>query len=100
MTAPPAIGRGEAPVAGGTSSTNFSPNSVLGSRRAETLAGICGTIAGSRASRSVAPRPSAVISRTSPTMTPRSFTSAPGLSCMPTWSARSDTQVTGVNALR
>src|SRR5258705_8775715 len=100
MTAPDRSAAGGTPSAGGaTRSTYFSPNRVFGTRRAMTLAGMRGTIAGSSARCNDAPAPSAVISRTSPTTTPRTFTSAPRPSCIPVWSVRTVTQVTGVNAL-
>ena len=61
---------------GTSSSTNFSPNRVLGRIRAVVLAGMIEAFDGSIASERVAPSPLELISRTSPTMTPRIFTSA------------------------
>ena len=69
-----------------TRSTNFSPNSVLGSRRALTLLGISPTMLGVSARSTVAFAPLELTLRTSPTIRPRSFTSAGGASWLPTWS--------------
>ena len=62
---------------GMTRSTNFCPKSVLGRIRATTFCGISLALAGCSASLMVAPLPVVLTPRTSPTMIPRSFTSAP-----------------------
>nr|WP_051802061.1 hypothetical protein [Actinocatenispora sera] len=98
-TAPAAIGV-PAGCAGGVSDTYFCPNSVLGSIDADTLAGIRGTEPGSSATVSRAVRPSAAMSRTWPTTTPRSFTSAWRSSCSPVWSVTTVTVTAGVNTCR
>jgi hypothetical protein len=79
----PAVSRAGAGLAGMTRSTYRSPNSVVGTIRAVTFAGIRGTIPGWMASSSRAPLPSAEICRTSPTSTPRTLTSAPRCISLP-----------------
>jgi hypothetical protein len=98
MTSPSWIGSVDAP-SGGTSATNRSPNRVRGSSRAWTLRGMNVIRSGSSANRSEAVWPSLSIDRTCPTTTSRSFTSAFWLSCSPTRSVRSVTQVTASKAL-
>jgi len=63
----PAVSLADAGLAGMTRSTYRSPNSVVGTIRAVTFAGISGTMAGWMASSIFAPVPSAEICRTSPT---------------------------------
>jgi hypothetical protein len=68
---------------GGTSATYFSPNSVLGRIRALTAREISLTWSGLSDRFTVASSPSVETERTSPTMMPRSFTSACVFSCRP-----------------
>src|SRR5688572_285576 len=78
--------------------TNRSPNSVLGSSRAVTSAGIWSRYSGLSAIEIVAPSTSASTSRTSPTMTPRTLTSEASCSWLPAVSVSSVTMATSVNA--
>ncbi len=82
-----------------TRSTNFSPKSVLGRMRATTFCGISLAFAGCSASRMVAPFPVVLTPRTSPTMMPRSLTSAPSASWFPMWLVFNVTGVTVMNVL-
>ena len=82
--------------AGATRSTNRSPNSVFGSSRADTLAGIRSTISGFSASLRVAPLPVVSIERTSPTIRPRILTSEEVCSCEPIRSVSRLTMTTEV----
>ncbi len=84
---------------GMTRSTNFWPKRVLGRIRATTSCGISLAFAGCSASLMMAPSPVVLTLRTSPTMIPRSFTSAPSASCVPMWLVFSVTGVTVMNVL-
>ncbi len=86
-------------VVGSTRFTYRSPNSVFGSSRADTSFGIRSTLSGCSASSSSAPSPVLRIARTSPTISPRTFTSDEVISWLPTWSVFSVTVTTLVNAL-
>ena len=68
---------------GTTRDTYFSPNSVLGTIAPVTLAGIVCSWLGKMPSRTVAPWAVASKPSTSPTMTPRIFTSARSGICSP-----------------
>ena len=69
---------------GTCNATYFSPNNVFGTIRADTFSGMRWACAGSIARESVAPSPLDSIRRTSPTSSPRIFTSASAGSCRPT----------------
>ncbi len=95
----PALRCASAGSSGTTSETNFSPNRVLGSSRACTFAGMLRACAGSRASTIVARSPSELISRTSPTSTPRTLTSDSSCIWLPMRSVSSVTLTTGTKTL-
>ena len=82
ITAPAAIGV-ELGCAGSSRLTYFWPNSVFGMIVASTFAGMIERRDGVMASSSRACVPSALIDRTSPMRTPRSFTSAGGSKLSP-----------------
>src|SRR5215207_6054222 len=98
MTSPSAS-RSWTGASGSTRETNRSPNSVLGSSRADTSAGIWSRYAGSIASSISAPSALASTSRTSPTITPRTLTSEASCSWLPAVSVSSVTRATSVKAL-
>ena len=79
--------------------TYFSPNSVLGTIAAVTLAGIVSQLTGEDAERTVAPWAVASKPSTSPTMTPRIFTSARSGICSPMVDASRVTSSKWVNFL-
>src|SRR3954469_21527209 len=100
MTSPSASGRTPGPVLSGvTSSTYFWPNNVLGRMRACTFDGMSEIWFGFIASFSVASSPLVCSTLTSPTLTPRNFTSALRLSWLPMRSVRSCTGMVLMNAL-
>ena len=82
MVAPGRRGSGDGSC-GTTRETYFSPKRVLGTIAPVTLAGIESSWPGKMPSRTVAPWSVAVKPRTSPTITPRSFTSARSGICRP-----------------
>ncbi len=82
MVSPALIGEADA-SSGMIRETYFSPKSVLGTIDAVTLSGIVSTWLGKSPSVSSAPSAVALMSSTSPTMTPRIFTSARAGSCSP-----------------
>ncbi len=84
---------------GGTRATYFSPNSVFGRIRALTALEISFTWSGLSASSTVASSPSVETLRTSPTMMPRSFTSACWFNCRPMWLVFSSTSIVLVKTL-
>ena len=95
----PLSSRAATGVTGRIRSTYRSPNRVVGTISAVTLAGSSLLMLGWIASVSVAPLPLAVIERTSPTCTPRTSTCACGCSSLPTLSVYRVTVSTGVNCL-
>src|SRR3954452_24509923 len=100
MTSPSASGRTPGPVLSGvTSSTYFWPNKVLGRIRACTFDGMSVIWFGFIASFIVAVSPLVCSTRTSPTLTPRNFTSALRLSWLPMRSVRNCTGMNFTNAL-
>ncbi len=84
---------------GGTSATNRSPKSVVGSICARTSAGTPARVPGFMARVRRAPLPVASMARTSPTTTPRSFTSAPRCISLPTVPVSTTTGSERVNCL-
>jgi len=98
ITSPSAMGDPDGPPTA-TRSTNFSPNRVLGSSRALTSSGIMPALSGCSAMSIVACSPSECTLRTSPTIMPRSLTSAGGASWLPTLSVSNVTCTTSMNAL-
>ena len=98
ITSPAAIGSASG-RAGSWRATYFSPNRVLGMIRAVTFAGMVSIESGKRPSVSVAPSRVASVASTSPTWTPRIFTSARAPSCRPILEDRSATSSYSVNFL-
>ncbi|GAA4727042.1 hypothetical protein GCM10025782_26920 [Pedococcus ginsenosidimutans] len=69
----------------------------MGNNRADTFPGTIDTRPGSNANPNRAPEPVTSIERTSPTTSPRSFTSEATCSCDPIRSVNNVTSTTGVN---
>ena len=82
MVSPALIGVADA-SSGTIRETYFSPKSVLGTIEAVTFSGMVSTWLGNRPRVSSAPSELALMSSTSPTSTPRIFTSARAGSCRP-----------------
>ena len=84
---------------GRTSATYRSPNNVFGRSRAVAFDGIISAMSGSMANSEVTTPSAVVAERTSPTIMPRTFTSALRGSALPTLSVSSDTVTTSSNVL-